>query len=62
MLTERALGQTATAQEPHALKERTMSPTKRYAKKQTKARQRRRTVQERLARDRFQAQHAAEAL
>jgi DDE superfamily endonuclease len=40
-----------------------MSPTKRYAKKQAKARQRRRlTVQERLARDRRQAQHAAEAL
>jgi hypothetical protein len=40
-----------------------MSPTKRYAKKQAKARQRRRrTVQERLARDRLQAQHAAEAL
>jgi hypothetical protein len=40
-----------------------MSPTKRYAKKQAKARQRRRlTVQERLARDRRQAQQAAEAL
>jgi hypothetical protein len=40
-----------------------MSPTKRYAKKQAKARQRRRrTAQERLARDRRQAQHAAEAL
>jgi hypothetical protein len=40
-----------------------MSPTKRYAKKQAKVRQRRRlTVQERLARDRRQAQHAAEAL
>ena len=49
MLTERALWQTATAQESHALKERTMSPTKRYAKKQAKARQRRRAVQERLA-------------
>ena len=40
-----------------------MSPTKRYAKKQAKARQRRRlTVQERLARDRLQAQHAATVL
>ena len=40
-----------------------MSPTKLYAKKQAKARQRRRlTVQERLARDRRQAQQAAEAL
>ena len=40
-----------------------MSPTKRYAKKQAKARQRRRlTVQERLAHDRRQAQQTAEAL
>jgi len=40
-----------------------MSPTTRYAKKQAKARQRRRrTAQERLARDRRQAQQAAEAL
>ena len=40
-----------------------MSPTHRYAKKQAKARQRRRrTAQERLARDRRQAQHAAQAL
>jgi hypothetical protein len=40
-----------------------MSPTTQYAKKQAKARQRRRrTAQERLARDRRQAQHAAEAL
>jgi len=40
-----------------------MSPTHRYAKKQAKARQRRRrTAQERLARDRRQAQHAAAAL
>src|ERR671937_1994791 len=40
-----------------------MSPAKRYAKKQTKARRRRyRTAQERRARDRRQAQHAAEAL
>jgi hypothetical protein len=40
-----------------------MSLTKRYAKKQAKARQRRRrTVQERLARDRRQAQQVAEAL
>ena len=40
-----------------------MSPYTRHIKKQTKARQRRRhTAQERMARDRRQAQHAAEAL
>src|SRR5213594_1108737 len=40
-----------------------MSPTKRYAKKQAKARQRRRLqAHERLERDRCQAQRAAEAL
>jgi hypothetical protein len=40
-----------------------MSPTKRCTKKHTKARRRRyRTAQERLERDRRQAQHAAEAL
>jgi DDE superfamily endonuclease len=40
-----------------------MSPTHRYAKKQAKARQRRRLhASERLERDRRQAQHAAEAL
>ena len=40
-----------------------MSPTKRYAKKQAKARQRRRLqAHERLERDRRQAQRAAEAL
>jgi hypothetical protein len=40
-----------------------MSPTQRQVKKQAKARQRRRlTAQECLARDRRQAQHAAEAL
>ena len=40
-----------------------MSPTTRYVKKHAKARQRRYlTAQERLARDRRQAQHAAEAL
>ena len=40
-----------------------MSPTTRYAKKQAKARQRRRrTAQERLARDHRQAQQAAQAL
>jgi hypothetical protein len=40
-----------------------MSPAKRYAKKQAKVRRRRyRTAHERLARDRRQAQHAAEAL
>src|SRR5438105_5288868 len=40
-----------------------MSPYTRHIKKQAKARQRRRhTAQERMARDRCQAQHAAEAL
>ena len=40
-----------------------MSPTQRYAKKQVKARQRRRlTAQERLEQDRRQAQHAAKVL
>jgi hypothetical protein len=40
-----------------------MSPAKRYAKKQAKARQRRRlNAQQRLERDRRQAQQAAEAL
>ena len=40
-----------------------MSPSKRYAKKQAKARQRHRLqAQERLERDRRQAQRAAEAL
>jgi hypothetical protein len=40
-----------------------MSPAKRYVKKHAKARRRRyRKAQERLARDRRQAQHAAEAL
>ena len=40
-----------------------MSPTQRDAKKQAKARQRRRrTAQERLERDRRQAQHAAQVL
>ena len=40
-----------------------MSPSKRYVKKQAKARQRRRLqAHERLERDRRQAQRAAEAL
>ena len=40
-----------------------MSPRQRYAKKQAKARQRRRrTAQERLVRDRRQAQHAAKVV
>jgi hypothetical protein len=58
-----ALGQTATAQNQYTPKERTMSSPQRYAKKQAKARQRRRrTAAERLQRDRRQAQHAAEVL
>src|SRR5713101_8265717 len=57
------LGQTVTATASHGSQEGTMSPTKRYAKKQAKASQRRRlTVQERLERDRLQAQHAATVL
>src|SRR5262245_33966849 len=59
----RALRQTATATDPPATQEHTMSLATRYAKKHTKARQRRRrTAQERLARDYRQAQHAAVAL
>src|SRR5262249_1180578 len=55
--------QTAITQGPHDTKEHPISPTQRYAKKQAKARQRRRrTAQERLARDRRQAQQAAKAL
>src|SRR5712671_4872371 len=63
MLTARALGQPATATDPHRIQEYTMSPITRYVKKHAKARQRRYlTAQERLARDRRQAQHAIEAL
>ena len=59
----RALGQTAIAKDPHGTQERTMSPRKRDVKQHAKARQRRRLkAQERLARDRRQAQQAAEAL
>jgi DDE superfamily endonuclease len=55
--------QTSTAQDPHDTQECTISPTQRYAKKQAKARQRRRLkAQERLERDRRQAQHAAQVL
>ena len=59
----RALGHTSAGKDPHGAQERTMSPRKRYAKKHAKARQRRRrTAQERLERDRRQAQQVAEAL
>src|SRR4029453_7982614 len=59
----RALGQAATATDPYGIQECIMSPAKRDAKKQAKARQRRRrTAQERLARDRRQAQHAAKVV
>jgi len=55
--------QPATTKDPNAAKELTMTPTKRSVKKHAKARQRcRLTAQERLARDRRQAQQAAEAL
>src|ERR671914_1340609 len=47
----------------HDTKEISMSPAKRYARKQAKAQQRRRlNAQQRLERDRRQAQQAAEAL
>ena len=59
----RALGQTAIVKDPHGIQEHTMSVTTRYAKKQAKARaRRRRTAHERLAHDRRQAQHAAKVL
>src|SRR5262249_32238099 len=59
----RARGQTATATNPHGIQESIMSPAKRDTRKQGKARQRRRLhAQERLERDRRQAQQAAEAL
>ena len=49
--------------EHNGLKEPSLSPHKRYAKKQAQARQRRRLqAPERLERDRRQAQRAAEAL
>jgi len=49
--------------DPHEAQEVSMSPATRDAHKHTKARRRRyRTAQERLAQDRRQAQHAAEAL
>ena len=49
--------------DPHEVQEHTMSPHTRDAKHHAKARRRRyRTAQERLARDRRQAQHAAGAL
>jgi tyrosyl-tRNA synthetase len=59
----RALGQTATIKVPYGTPEHTMSPATRCAKKHAKARhQHRLQAQERLARDRRQTQHAAEAL
>src|SRR5262249_51622420 len=59
----RALGPPSLGTDPHGTQEHTMSLTTRYVKKHAKTRQRRRhTAQERLARDRRQAQHAAEAL
>jgi hypothetical protein len=59
----RTPGQTATAQDPHIMQEYTMIRSKRDAKQHAKARQRRYLqAQERLERDRRQAQQAAEAL
>src|SRR5215475_8513848 len=54
------LGKTAIAKDLHGSQECTMSPHKRDVTRHAKARRRRyRTAQERLARDRRQAQHAA---
>src|SRR5262249_13874051 len=59
----RALGHTSLGRDPHEVQEHIMSPSTRSMKKHAKARRRRyRTAQERLARDRRQAQHAAKAL
>src|SRR6516162_1624767 len=59
----RVRGQTATGIDPHEVQEHIMSPHKRDVKQHAKARRRRyRTAQERLMRDRRQAQHAAAAL
>jgi len=55
--------QTATAQDPNETKERTVSLTQRHTKQRAKARKRRYLqAQERLARDRRQAQHAVKVL
>src|SRR5262245_33886627 len=55
--------QTATAQDPNETKERTVSLMQRHTKQRAKARKRRYLqAQERLARDRRQAQQAAQAL
>src|SRR6516165_7588618 len=57
------MGKTAIAKDLHGSQECTMSPHKRDATQHAQARRRRyRTAQERLARDRRQAQHAVEAL
>jgi hypothetical protein len=58
------VGQHVAQRQPrYGAKELTMSPITRYVKTPAKSRQRRRrTAQERLARDRRQAQQAAEAL
>src|SRR5215472_5709017 len=54
---------TPSPYDPRGAKECPMAPATRCAHKHAKARRRRyRTAQERLARDRRQAQHAAEAL
>src|SRR5215470_11812572 len=59
----RVCGRTAAGRDPHEVQEYIISPSTRSMKKHAKARRRRyRTAQERLAHDRRQAQHAAEAL
>src|SRR5262249_45817826 len=59
----RVRGYPARGIDSHEIQEHTMSPHKRDAKHHTKAKHRRyRTAQNRLTRDRRQAQHAAAAL
>jgi hypothetical protein len=59
----RALGHPSLGKDPYGAQEHTMSLTTRSVKRHAKARQRRRLhAQERLERDRRQAQQAAEAL
>jgi hypothetical protein len=59
----RALGPTALGKDPYGVQEHTMSLTTRSVKRHATANKRRRLqAQERLARDRRQAQHAAKVL
>src|SRR5262245_60247005 len=59
----RVCGHPSPGIDPHAVQEHTMSPPTRDTTHHTKAKRRRyHTAQERLARDRRQAQHAAKVL